>query len=90
MDWEVDRAIRLVGPVEGLVGELTATAPDALIALWAEDVCWQAQLLDWSSHRPPWWRRQDRRKWRRQGEDLERMRDRLRRDAEVVLRLFDE
>jgi hypothetical protein len=90
VDWKVDRASRLMGPVKGLFGALDATASDALVALWVDDVCWQAHLVDWSARRPSRWHRQRRREWQREGEDLKLCRNRLRRDAEAALRPFDD
>lgn len=86
MRWMVSRAMDAVGPVPPLLTELDDVASDELIELWAEDVCWQVQLVDWSLRRPPWWRRRDRREWWRERSDLETIGQRLREDARATQR----
>jgi hypothetical protein len=61
----------------------TVRAVDALhhplvTGVVVEDACWCAGLEDWRSHRPPFWRLGALRRWRDQGRDLARKRERIR------------
>jgi hypothetical protein len=77
MRWEVEKALRSTGPVKPLVTDLEASSPDEIVALWVEDVCWQAQLVHWRRRRPPWWSREARREWRLQRQQLDDLREAL-------------
>lgn len=43
-----------------------------------EDACWCAGQDYWRAHRPPWWRLSDLLRWREQGRELARKRERIR------------
>lgn len=84
MRWKVDHAIERVGRVQPLGLELDTSLSEELVELWVEDVCWQVRLVGWSLRRPPWWRRQDRREWRRARETLDTTGVRLRARARAA------